>query len=464
MPRPIERLAESAGTCLIWAGAAVFAGIAVRSLLHPDAYLYSISSSLVLLWFPMIFVALLLFLLFFTKFDRQNIAIVLIAIAAALYSGELGLILVQPYIESAGRGTRYDSRSKLAVIKEYRGRGLSAYPAVHPRQIMEDPLVLDGNRVVPLGGAALAPTVLCNEWGKYYVYDSDEYGFNNPPGTWRRAYFDLAIVGDSFGQGFCLPNGASFPELLRKQYPATVNVSSSGNGPLAELASIREYLRHAQPKKVLWFYYEGNDIEDLTREMLDPTVSRYLAEPSFTQSLRERSGQVDKALKAYLDRKIADEESRPRIERVSAGDLRRGLLEWVKLYNIRTRLGLANMRQHWVLDEYRPEVSREAALQAFKHILAEANNITNEWGGKLYFIYLPAWETFARFEGHAEHPFKKAVLESAAQLHIPVADLTEDFRRGGRPLDFFPFQAHLHYNEKGSALVASRTIEFFSNR
>ena len=40
----------------------------------------------------------------------------------------------------------------------------------------------------------------------------------------------------------------------------------AGNGPLIELATLKEYLPN-KVNKVLWLYYEGNDLKDLKNEM-----------------------------------------------------------------------------------------------------------------------------------------------------------------------------------------------------
>lgn len=39
------------------------------------------------------------------------------------------------------------------------------------------------------------------------IYDSDKHGFNNPKGIWAGEGLEIAVVGDSFTQGFCVPQG-----------------------------------------------------------------------------------------------------------------------------------------------------------------------------------------------------------------------------------------------------------------
>ena len=102
-------------------------------------------------------------------------------------------------------------------------------------------------------------TVFCNESGEYIIYDSDEHGFHNPPGLWHKDAVQAVAVGDSFTHGVFVPSEDSFVSVIRSRMPATVNLGVDGNGPLAMLATLKEYAASLRPTIVLWFYYEGND-------------------------------------------------------------------------------------------------------------------------------------------------------------------------------------------------------------
>ena len=85
-------------------------------------------------------------------------------------------------------------------------------------------------------------------------------------GIWKSNKLDIAIVGDSFTHGYCVPTNTQFVSLIRKQYPSTLNLGMGGNGPLVELATLREFLPPFKPKIVLWVYFEGNDYSELHEE------------------------------------------------------------------------------------------------------------------------------------------------------------------------------------------------------
>ncbi len=75
------------------------------------------------------------------------------------------------------------------------------------------------------------------------------------------------LIGDSFTQGSCVLPGEDFASQIRiltKQ--SAISLGMSGNGPLIELASLKEYGLQKKPQIVLWFYFERNDLEDLRNE------------------------------------------------------------------------------------------------------------------------------------------------------------------------------------------------------
>lgn len=60
-------------------------------------------------------------------------------------------------------------------------------------------------------------------------------------------------------------------------------------------AAIREYLRVVKPKTVLWFYYEGNDLENLRREKKSPLLMSYLTSRIY-QDLLHKQSEIDQSL------------------------------------------------------------------------------------------------------------------------------------------------------------------------
>ena len=118
-------------------------------------------------------------------------------------------------------------------------------------------ITINGTEVLPLSGISHSVTVSCNESGKYLIYESDRYGFHNPREIWKTGYFDIAAVGDSYTQGYCVPSDKNFVNLIRQHHAATLNLGMAGNGPLIELATIKEYVRFVKPRIVAMVFLGG---------------------------------------------------------------------------------------------------------------------------------------------------------------------------------------------------------------
>ncbi|MSO92258.1 MAG: hypothetical protein EXQ86_02515 [Rhodospirillales bacterium] len=386
--------------------------------------------------------------------NRLAFALTAAAAAIAIYAAEAWLTFGR-YVggEPVPAGARdFDTRTKYQVVEDQRRQGIGAYPAVFPAYLLRteiggtlrSPLSLDGAEVLPLGGVARAPTVLCNESGRYVSYESDEMGFNNPRGlTADRAPLAVAALGDSFAQGYCVPPDKNFVALIRATVPATLNLGTSGAGPLISLAALKEFLPARRPATVLWFFFEGNDVPgDLSIERKSPLLLRYL-NSSQTQDLDRRAGPVDAVLRAHVDALIATSAGR---RETDAGPLQTAI-SMIGLAKVRDAIGL-------------PSTADIPDYPLFRQILGEAKRTVDGWGGRLVVIYLPS---FGSVTG-TRHPTIDAVYANVPgitrELGLPLIDMRETFTRHLDPASLFPFRSRGHYNEAGHALVAKTVLEF----
>ena len=105
----------------------------------------------------------------------------------------------------------------------------------------------DGSQVLPLSGVANVHTIMCREGPRPVAeYVADEHGYNNPKGLWGTP-IDLVFIGDSMTYGACLPERDHFIGQIRARYPALLNLSNGGIGPLVYLAMMREFLPVIRP-------------------------------------------------------------------------------------------------------------------------------------------------------------------------------------------------------------------------
>jgi hypothetical protein len=363
-------------------------------------------------------------------------------------------------------GVDFDTRSRLEVVSDLEKQGIAAVPAVTPEMLrvedrgsIESAIKKGDEEVLPLGGVSNRVTVLCNESGRYVNYASDEHGFSNPRGTWSSSRLEIVAVGDSFAHGFCVSPDNTFLGVIRNRYPALLNLGMAGNGPLLELAALQEYAGAFRPNVVLWFYFE-NDLSELQKERRTPLLLRYL-EGEFRQGLADSQEDIDQALLGFIEHERRSQTAR-RIPRAApAGfDLDRRLLNFVKLTQLRQRVGLVygRMPEHEAIlaDLHGP------TMNTFREILLQSKSLTERWGGTLYFIYLPGWGRYVNRTGVLEEK-RDEVLAIVRDLKIPVIDIHEVFQSHSDPLSLFPFRASGHYNERGHRLVAEELLRKIPN-
>ncbi len=417
---------------------------------------------------------------------KVNAALLCLSLTASVYGLELFLRVLDPALLEPGKplladidrgskqerqeaadsaqqfGANVDFRDRLDVITDLRRRGTDAVPGVliipllkqHEDRSNKSALTIGGTETIPLGGLANKVTVLCNESGAWVTYPSDEHGFHNPRGRWKSGRLDIAAVGDSFTQGYCVPSEKNFVALIRKRHPATLNLGMADEGPLLMLATLEEYLSRLAPKKVLWFYYEGNDLQDLQAEKKSRLLMRYL-KGDFKQGLFGRQNDIDQALTDYMQKEavIAANKEAKTSNRVNE------LLEIVKLNTLRTRLGLAFGRTIEEMEELSDV--QGANVDLFREILSKAKADVSGWGGTLYFVYLPAWSRYANVPELGVEQ-RERVLAIVKTLGIPTIDIHPAFQAQNNPLSLFPFRKNGHYNENGHQIVAAEVLNGIS--
>jgi lysophospholipase L1-like esterase len=356
---------------------------------------------------------------------RINIVMISISLVAALYLSEGAIRLYQTVDIKVG------SRTKIEVLDDFIASGINAVPAVRPRDMFG---VYD--KFLPLAGVSKVTTVGENETGKWMVYQSDRYGFNNPDSEWDATSVEWLLTGDSFTEGVAVQPGEDIAGQIRKlTQEHVINLGRSGNGPLMELAEIVEYAHKVEPKKVLWVYYEGNDLtSDLPRYKSSTMLMKYL-DDGFSQDLVNRQPEIDKAIRKYLPQAQAQ----VLIERTG----------WIRLERIRRIIG------------FDVDVDVDVDDPLFREVLHKAKSRVEKWGGELYFVYLPEFERYARSGiNHQQYLKKSAVLEVVKELNIPIIDIHQQvFSKHDDFLSLFPDRKSNHYNAKGYALVAEAIVK-----
>ena len=201
--------------------------------------------------------------------------IVLISIIFSIYLYELYLIFkiakklgeqnkIKYELFEKKFNQQFDRRSKTEILNDYFKIDENITLQVPPLSFLKDKNL----NLFPLSGISNIQTITCNESGYYAEYFSDRYGFNNPNFEWDQKDIQFLLIGDSYTHGACVNRPYDIGSVLRKlSNKSVINLGYAGNGPLIELASLREYFPKAKVRNIIWIYLEQNDISNLNNEL-----------------------------------------------------------------------------------------------------------------------------------------------------------------------------------------------------
>lgn len=285
-----------------------------------------------------------------------------------------------------------------------------------------------------LAGIPRRKTLLCAREGRPITFEADRFGFNNPDRVYERP-IDVAVLGDSFIEGFCLPPGKDVVGRLRERRPGSVSLATRGNGPLLELAALGRYGPALKPRHVVMAFFEGNDWRNLGAELSKPWLRSALApgaEFGPAPAPAPTLARAEELARAWGRREIAATDVL-----FSAKFVR----QFLALQLTGTRLGLA----YSMAPRDRPE---------YAQVLRRAQRLTEGWGGRLTLLYLPRVE---RHLGLLPRDFvfdhlRAKVLAAAREVGVETLDLVPVFAAAAEPRRLFAEDGH--FSEEGAALVA----------
>ena len=331
-------------------------------------------------------------------------------------------------------GQNYDKRSKFQIYNDLKKENPNIAVTIVPSFFLSDKNL----NYLPLSGLSNRKTIHCNENGYYSIYQSDRFGFNTPDEEWDKDEIEFFLVGDSLTHGDCVNEPDTISGNLRKLIDnenGILNLGQVGSGPLSEYAILREYLPLKKTKRVLWLYYEGNDLADLNKELNNQILFNYLKDKNFSQNLISRKQEIQKLLLKKLEQETLKQETLK--EETLKQKILFELMQFVKLYKLR--------------DIY---LTTPTPPKEFSNVLKLSNKLAKENNSKLYFIYLPEYKRYIDENNNSElHNYKK-IIKLVRSLDIPVIDINKKlFEKYDDPLSLFSFKM-VHYTEKGNQLIA----------
>ena len=305
----------------------------------------------------------------------------------------------------------------------------------------------------PLSGVSNSNTIMCNELGYFSKYKSDRFGFNNKNDLWDSEIIDAATIGDSFAHGECVNyNDTIAGKLTNKYNLKTLNLGYSGNGPLIEYATIREYLP-SNIKTLVWIYYEGNDLADLTEELKNPILRNYINNNNYSQNLIYRKNEIDNFLRKKI--KISVEKKQNylwddfllNINFIKNKDKIFDYMRFLKLYTLR----------ELTINFFFPlKINNN-----FEKILLNVKNEYIKQDKQLLFVYLPDQNRYKKkIYNHSKFLNYKSVINTIEKNNIDYLDFNKIFTNNfNKPSNLYASKIGGHFNEKAYEFIADMIFD-----
>ena len=374
--------------------------------------------------------------LFFFKNLQIWFSIIFFTFLISIYSFE-----AFTYLELFKKKQNNDQISKKDLYFKMKKEDNNVSISIYPRLFINN----KNSNIIPLSGKSLSKTIHCNESGYFSIYDSDRYGFNNPDKVWNENSHEYVITGDSYVHGACVNRPKDIASVLRELSSKNVlNLGYSGNGPLLQYATIKEYLPK-NTKNLLWFYYEQNDLADLAYELNDDLLPNYLNDDLFLQKLIFKQDIIDEIIDSFLLKNIGEHKFNNNSFSLKI------LFEFIKLRRVRNILLNLNIFQD--SNQLNPqneffEILEKISIHSIK------NNIN------FYFVYLP---TYDRFDKKMNFN-KDIIIKKINDLKIDIIDIHNDvFEKQKNPKELFVNSQINHYKSRGYFLVAKKIYDIVNS-
>ena len=291
-----------------------------------------------------------------------------------------------------------------------------------------------------LEGVPNATVLLCAANGAPVTYVADRYGFRNPPTIYEND-IDLMVLGDSFAEGICLPDGQDVVSRIRAEEPATMNTGSRGAGPPLEIAILRRWGPRFTPDQVVMMFFEGNDWQNMDRQAPAPYLASALdasVPVGRPEAVAERHVKSADIIDSWWDASAQSVD----------GFLSRR--SWVR--NL-----VALQQTALVLGLHYPKASAENP--EYTHMLSLARDLVAGWGGELFVVYVPQVDRFVGIlpSSAAFDDLRNHVHKATDEADVPIIDLTPVFMAHPAPRTLYAPDAH--FSALGAQVAADQILK-----
>jgi hypothetical protein len=319
----------------------------------------------------------------------------------------------------------------------------------------------------PLSGISNANSLMCNENGYWKATFTDKYGFNNKKLDYDNLKLNkknnILIVGDSSSEGYCVEDKYLPKQQLEDEGYNVINLSKGGNGPLIELASLREYIDVGEFNIVIWMYYP-NDLNDLLIEKKDENLIKYLDDKNYLQNIISKQNLVDEFYKEKSDGynqyfQFIDEEDPNKLDQkfnelkkidYFTEKLHLSKLSFFDLLFLKALTIDVTSRINFILMKN----SLKKTYSLLERVLIDANNLIKEKNSRMLFVYLPS-----RIEILNKSKADKEVINMLKRNGIDYLDLNRLISGEYEYEEAYGFGLDdVHYNEQIYNLISNNIV------
>jgi hypothetical protein len=314
------------------------------------------------------------------------------------------------------------------------------------------------NKPIPFRGPINKQTLSCAEDLNYKLIGNDKFGFKNPNNIYEEI-IEIILLGDSYAEGQCYKETNDIAAYLREAKYNSANFGVTGSGPLVSLGVLKEYAKKFKPRYVVYLYYEGNDISDLSWEKSIPLLKNYLNE-SYTQNLLNKQDEIKKFLSDISEDSYEYINAQINFQRTSSQKKRVIVIEQLKDF-----LELSSLRNCIKNNLYLIR-DKDFDAELFYSVINSMNKETNSWGGKFIFVYTPSWSRyFTKFTKEQRYFSKKnLILNNLEKSNILTIDLSTFLDQENNLKQYFPLGYIGHFNKKGYKKISSILIDEIEKR
>ena len=372
------------------------------------------------------------------------------------------------------------------------------FPYIPPNLLRD--IASQGSRGYFLSNIGNALTVYDEESDGLITSNADENGFRNEKGLYSNTQsFDVFLIGDSFTEGCCVPDGFTIADYIRQDTAFSVyNAGKNGAGLIHKLAVFIEYGLSKKPKNVVLIMPEAASLNRSIRELRIPQLRQYYEEHG-SRDLLEKARQKDELLKAEVLSRLATAREERFNDQYGGPNVGSPLGSLTNSLNANSRIvqlihsnrALVNFLRflpendgtdltpverfglgEGVPRRDEPEIigrgegvsipdQPERRLVIMEEVVTWLDGRIREYGGTLFVVYIPKARCFAAGEWPEwEH---QMVIEPTRELDIELIDLVPVFDDGGRR-NLFAYSMQKSYagghpNREGYRLIADQIVE-----